>query len=71
MTPLERAGSAAANIVGEDFETFRGIYIDVARAVLTAIREPSEGMWDAGDAVCDNNAIGAWQAMIDAALEEG
>lgn len=48
-------------------------YRDAARAVLQAIREPSDAMLDAGDIwtneQCSPDAI--WQAMIDAALEEG
>lgn len=48
-----------------------------ARAVLAAIREPSDRMFQAGLHPPDPNVVGAipplnvWQAMIDAALEEG
>ena len=49
---------------------------DLARAVLTAIREPSEGMVLDGisasdDRFSDGSASTIWQAMIDAALAEG
>jgi hypothetical protein len=52
----------------------------IVRAVLTAIREPTEGMIAAGwpewvndESDVDEYATTAfvWQAMIDAALEEG
>jgi len=49
-------------------------YYEKARAVLLAIREPSEAMRSAAIA---NNGIGphtatvVWQAMIDAAMGEG
>lgn len=45
-----------------------------ARAVIEAIREPSEAMWDAGDDHCPHrdtaNPTKVWAAMIDALLEE-
>lgn len=88
MTPLERAALAirqADNAGYHDAENKD--YRAMARAVLQAIREPSEAMTPeegvfAGfshdsDGVEDNNYITseearyAWQAMIDAALEEG
>ena len=53
----------------------------IARAVLRAIREPNEGMMARGanEIPFDDEhgvdrelrAVGVWQAMIDAALEEG
>lgn len=58
----------------------------IARAVLQAIREPSKSMKEAGadgplttshgddesfDYVSEDDAATCWQAMIDAALEEG
>ena len=51
-------------------------YLTRARAVLQAIREPSERMDNAGMAEADKTSHGIvvtpiWQAMIDAALEEG
>jgi hypothetical protein len=93
MTPLERAARAVREEAGAyahpsgGFMTEGGIvdeqhFRDIVRAVLQAIREPSEGMERAGygnskgdpdnAGVIDNPApIMAWQAMIDAALEEG
>lgn len=45
---------------------------EVARAVLQAIREPSEGMIEAGlDLGPDHDPERYFTAMIDAALEEG
>ena len=50
-------------------------YLDAARAVLTAIREPSEGMREAGEFMEDDGTVRdptwAWQRMIDAMLAEG
>ncbi len=53
-------------------------YTGQARAVLAAIREPSEGMTEIGSAkfrgvgIQTRQAVGdAWEVMIDAALEEG
>lgn len=46
--------------------------VNQVRAVLTAIREPSEGMIKAGE--CDGDmpfAEESWELMIDAALAEG
>lgn len=55
-------------------------YTSNARAVLTAMREPTEGMHDAGVAVTENQSIAhdkplptlrnCYRAMIDAALAE-
>lgn len=45
---------------------------EATRAVLRAIREPSEAMARVGAYVADTGAaLPAWQAMIDAALGEG
>lgn len=83
MTPLKRAAQAVEaeflaqgiiDLVVEDRVDLRAL----ARAVLTAIREPSEAMLDRGmdgapDLDCsfepDHSRI-VWQAMIDAALGE-
>lgn len=85
MTPLERA----ANAIEHEFVELAdpdgkvsayGIAHRVARAVLNAIREPSEGMGDAGRAALTRSHLGGgtddyvsdtWQAMIDAALSGG
>lgn len=72
------------------FDDLRAARIDatvdlvaVSRAVLQAIREPSEGMrtaiegaepddtWPGAWDYSEKLAIAQWQAMIDAALEEG
>ena len=55
---------------------------DMARAAIAAMREPTEEMWQIGDAHIRESgsmgdegweptldSTGAWQAMIDAALE--
>lgn len=53
---------------------------EATRAVLRAIREPSEAMVRTGGSQCNNpddfecdgdQAVATWQAMIDAALGEG
>ena len=75
MTPLERAARALA-----DMDTERDIgwryYIPATRAVLLAVREPSEEMMQASsDNAPDReytteDLVIHWQAMIDAALGE-
>lgn len=97
MTPLERAARAIfradypdhvdANFDIDEsgmvmWEKRRLWYRDAARAVLTAIREPSEGMVGEGayQIPCGQgvdegppnarDAKDCWQAMIDAALSE-
>lgn len=94
MTPIERAARAICVTFGydpdKDDEVGLGepgdvnwnMFEDHARAVLTALREPSEGMKEAGwfrfscahpdQADADRGPeISIWQAMIDAALEQG
>jgi hypothetical protein len=84
MTPLERAARALCRLdypdeAGGEMENYyfdkHGLaYIAQARAVLEAIREPSEGMDEAGKDADDhiefNNHGRIWRAMIDAALTE-
>lgn len=83
MTTLERAARALAEAdpQGRGVQYWRD-YVPDARAVLTAIREPSEGMLEAGldkARECTDNwqSVAAclpghcWTAMIDAALGEG
>lgn len=88
-SPIERAARALAEDAydrqhcGLPTEPTREQFVSVmeasyrstARAVLTAIREPSEGMWQAGDDHCEHRDTAdpkaVWQAMIDAALSEG
>jgi hypothetical protein len=89
MTPLERAARAlclrhlrsiapatpeGSQLVNEGWPEF----VDAARAVLTAIREPSEGMLyaaacaDTSAGYCGDEALAAfYTAMIDAMLAEG
>lgn len=77
MTPLERAARALqqADEIGADaWEAMthgeQMGYLIKARAVLTAIREPSEAM-DFAAAACESSYIGdVYTAMIDAALAE-
>ena len=76
MTPLERAALAIYQV---DYpgQTLPGLtddgswHMEVARAVLAAIREPSEGMCEAGRTAVRDDGVPGWRAMIDAALEEG
>lgn len=53
----------------------RSAYRRRARAAIEAMREPTRMMIDAGASGCGedsiNVAMGAWDAMIDAALAEG
>ena len=78
MDIIERAARALS--VPEHHTTWdiltpmqQDLYYMQARAVLSALREPDEGMLKAGAAVA-NNADGTlwkrrWQAMIDQALK--
>ncbi len=97
-SPLEGAARAAAEEYGEDWDALPALnpidngemdqqqFIDIARAVLQAIREPSRAMTDAGgereyageadgedvNVSAGDYAAGViYRAMIDAALEEG
>lgn len=79
MTSIERAARALCRHDGHpESVKFEGKpmwqrYVPTARAVLTAIREPSEAMEKAAD---DNQAaflgspVMIWHQMIDAALAE-
>ncbi|HEX7856073.1 MAG TPA: hypothetical protein VF503_20525 [Sphingobium sp.] len=75
---LERAARALCTAAGNPENiTFEGkpmwqSYLSEARAVLVAIREPSEVMVSAGQDVASwkSNVGEAWHAMIDAALAE-
>lgn len=93
-SPLDRAARSAyeqgeaerSTTFGVDWndpslENVRETFRRRARAVLTAIREPSEGMivkgqqtvmehWQRDDGPDEDSAEQAWQAMIDAALSE-
>ncbi len=81
QSPLERAARALCASQGDDWERegHEGLlknYSTHARAVLMAIREPSEGMVAAAEAREHEQAGGpithedCWQAMLDAALGE-
>lgn len=87
MTPLERAARAAAEQHGEDWDRLPDVnpvsngeldkahFIELARAVIVSIREPSEVMVNAavvrGQASGYTDVVGQHHAMIDALLEEG
>ena len=80
MTPLERAAAALLSLIqGHTIEwglwdtEVQKEHLKAARAVLRAIREPSDAMIDAAsDSISDNYECGlAWREMIDAALNEG
>lgn len=80
MTPLERAARALCRRRMAGMETNWHLFLDDARAVLTAIRPPSSAMVRAGAEVMSwSNGEGAsifdirpgFEAMIDAAMEEG
>lgn len=83
MTPsfIEKLARAACDyegadpdaLLGEDFPQWKG-HAAYVRAILAAMREPSEEMMEAADAhdLPDSIAPGwvHWQAMIDTALSE-
>lgn len=82
MSPIELAARAlmaldypeeAGGEMGEFYMDRHGdAYRAQARAVIVAIREPSEDMVEAG--ACPEFGlvlVAKWQAMIDAMLEEG
>jgi hypothetical protein len=85
MTPLEKAARALAKVQSGTDEwdaydqAFQETLIEAVRAVLQAIREPSEGMieaallreteWDT-DSIRRECHANAWVTMIDAALTE-
>lgn len=82
MTPLERAARALVDNYpldsGESPLSWQDV-LPVVRAVIKAIREPSEAMKRIGTAVTRGagddkywaDGVGAYEAMIDALLEEG
>jgi hypothetical protein len=91
MTPIERAAralweangqpmkaqSAAPSMQIPESEPDWQRFVPQVRAVIAAIREPSEGMDDAGTEAGELfmtsgcHATRCWQAMIDQMLEEG
>ncbi len=82
MTLIEKMARAAYEVnplIGTTWdqiaEVLRQRFVQAQRAALAAAREPTEAMMSAGaDAVStlfDPGAKAVWQAMVDAALEEG
>jgi hypothetical protein len=73
MSPMQRAERAVLDTIFP-VEELSGWTIDnprdVARAVLQAIREPSEGMIGAASRIPHARDSEIYQAMIDAALSE-
>jgi hypothetical protein len=75
--PLESAARALCKLDGRpDHAEMNGItlwqdYLPKARAVLLSVREPSDAMLAAADALpCSVGTTACWQAMVDAALSE-
>ena len=68
----ERAKKVAANGGAADVRTDRALgarfHIHIARTVLSALREPTLGMVEAGRTQIDD--AGKWRAMVDVALRE-
>lgn len=81
MTPIERAARALCSLDGNpenatmDGKSLWQDYLPEVRAVLAAIREPSEAALRAGEEIIDEYSPGtpvdlAWKAMIDAVLAD-
>ena len=81
MTKLEQAARALCIKRYGHLRGYKGreaLYRDEARAVIEAIREPSEGMVDAGYDLLNERGCqpltgdtdDVWQAMIDTLLSE-
>ncbi|MCK0531432.1 hypothetical protein [Sphingobium agri] len=81
-SPLERAARALCELAGNppgatmDGKPLWQDYLPEVRAVLSAIREPSESMeragWTADLPFTPSIKVGTiWQSMIDAMLKEG
>ena len=80
QTPLERAARALCAALGDDWNregqgALADAYKGHVRAVLEAIREPSQKMVDAGYAMASDRADETdwewvWQAMLDTALKD-
>jgi hypothetical protein len=65
---IERVARAMCAADGGSQEVDVHHYLDMARAAIEAMREPTEAMCEAADAVECNQPECIWQAMIDAAL---
>jgi hypothetical protein len=78
MTPIEKAAQAVVDYTKQRMPPSDSIVTceGIARAVLQALREPSEGMIEAGrETECVHGDMNcgcdvSWSAMIDAALSE-
>lgn len=80
MTFVEKLARAAEVRIGGEFTALgHAVQIEVVRAVLQAMREPSEEIYNAGwskmpidqsGEFCDpDSPLPIWQSMIDAALQ--
>ena len=76
---IERVARAIVGVTDQEWEdeneAWREFYRAIARAAIAAMREPSETMVDAAwasweDPEGSKGFVGAWQAMIDIALDE-
>lgn len=68
MDMIEKVARAIADANMEDFEEFRALHEEMARAAIEAMKEPSQNMIDAID---DSDVYSFWstyQDAIDAAL---
>jgi uncharacterized Fe-S center protein len=77
LSPFERAVRAIEQtpVMSDTYAMAGEDAVALARAVLQAVRDPSEAMLEAGEqkdlAATDRaSALTHWQAMIDAALAE-
>ncbi len=80
MTKIEEVAEAVEAIFYEyaDADSHMGTDMAkrVARAAISALRKPSEAMWEAGHAALEVHgdsaraSCWAWQAMIDCILKE-
>lgn len=67
-TMVQRLAKVLAELDGESEEAVY-VYVPAAKVVIREMREPTEGMLDAGNLNnCGKPSYAAWQAMIDAAL---
>jgi hypothetical protein len=74
---IEKVARAIAevNVSGSDllhysYDKDSDGYLELARAAIEAMREPTEAMLDSTGGECRVWAPGAWVSMIDAALKE-
>lgn len=74
MSKIERlAARALREYWGQDIEFVAPSTVKFIRAILTALREPNEGMLQSGDqaaGVRGVDTLSVWQAMIDHILNE-